>query len=367
MTTILTMRMTTEPEGNDHSLSSYWFDLPQHLIAQEPAKERSGSRCLFTRRSDSESTEGHFRDILDQLRGDEVLVYNNTRVIPARIPCQRSTGGRIEVFLLRPGDQADEWLAWLSPSRRIKPGEILQGPLVEISVVERCGSSWRIRLPKNTDLESVGEVPLPPYIRRDSESTTPLPDHIKELDRNRYQTVFANKPGAVAAPTAGLHFDKPLLDKLENLGVSRIPITLHVGPGTFKPIEAEEIKDHRVDPEWYSITAESRSALADAKSKGRPIIAVGTTSLRVLESLPHLEPGPDLQNETDLTILPGYKFRHVDGLLTNFHLPGSSLLVLVSCFHGLENTRALYKNAIEKEFRFYSYGDCMLIQPREVE
>ncbi|OUU26044.1 MAG: tRNA preQ1(34) S-adenosylmethionine ribosyltransferase-isomerase QueA [Planctomycetia bacterium TMED53] len=350
--------MEIESGENHHSLSRYDFDLPESLIAQEPASNRSGSRCIFAERGLPGHQSGHFTDLIQQLNGDELLVYNDTRVIPARIHGNRSTGGKVEIFILRPARDGHSWIAWISPSKRIKPGEVIFGPDVEITVHEREGSSWRIEWPSDISLEEIGEVPLPPYIRRDVDQ----PDR-SELDRERYQTVFAKTPGAVAAPTAGLHFDETLLDQLKARGVERCPVTLHVGPGTFKPIESEDLRDHKVDPEWFSISRESRQTLHEAQQQGRPIIAVGTTSLRVLETLEDLSPGEEIVGETDLTILPGYQFRHVDGLLTNFHLPGSSLLVLVSCFHGVENTLEIYRYAIENEFRFYSYGDCMLIKP----
>ena len=352
-------RMGTDPGESAFSLRSYQFELPDSLIAQEPAQNRSDSRCIFTLRGEKQRQLGNFPEIVDLLRGDELLVYNDTRVIPARIRAQRATGGKVEIFLLRPCQDGESWLAWISPSRRIKPGETLEGPDVAIRVHGREGSSWRVEWPAEVPLERIGEVPLPPYIQRNPEQTD-----LQSTDKERYQTVFAKTPGAVAAPTAGLHFDQPILEALAARGVQRAGVTLHVGPGTFKPIESEQLTDHRVDPEWYSISSETRTALHKARKEKRPIIAIGTTSMRVLESLPDLTPGDEIIGETDLTILPGYQFRHADGLLTNFHLPGSSLLVLVSCFHGLENTLNLYREAVENQFRFYSYGDCMLITPQ---
>jgi S-adenosylmethionine:tRNA ribosyltransferase-isomerase len=352
-------RMETDPGENLFSLHSYQFDLPDSLIAQEPAPQRSGSRCIFAVRGETQNHCGQFSEIVDRLRGDELLVYNDTRVIPARIRGQRATGGKVEIFLLRPARDGRAWLAWISPSRRIKPGEIIEGPGVEITVHGREGSSWKIEWPEEVSLEQIGEVPLPPYIQRDSAQSD-----LHAEDRERYQTVFAKTPGAVAAPTAGLHFDEAILDALEKKGIQRTGITLHVGPGTFKPIESAHLADHRVDPEWFSISSETREALFRARQEKRPIIAIGTTSMRVLESLSDLTPGDEIIGETDLTILPGHQFRNADGLLTNFHLPGSSLLVLVACFHGLENTLALYQQAIENRYRFYSYGDCMLITPQ---
>lgn len=360
------MTRTTRTDGippahnsqGDQSISSYDFSLPDHLIAQEPSSQRSSSRCFFCNRGQEGGTDSHFRDLPQYLKGNEVLVVNDTRVIPARIRCKRKSGGSVEVFLLKPLlDQ--QWQAWISPSRRIKPGEILDTSNHPLKVIDRRGSGWIIELNGEENLEQIGEVPLPPYIQRDIEDS-----RLTSIDEERYQTVFASRPGAVAAPTAGLHFDEQMIDQLKEIGVSILPITLHVGPGTFKPIEAHSIGDHRVDPEWYTVSSETRAALQQAKRNQKPIIAVGTTSLRVLESLGPITEGPDIESETDLTILPGHDFKNADGLITNFHLPRSSLLVLVSTFHGRENTLSLYHRAIESSFRFYSYGDCMAILPR---
>jgi len=227
-----------------------------------------------------------------------------------------------------------------------------------LKIIERFDRWWRVSLPAG-ELERIGEVPLPPYIER-----APLDSRLNSLDLDRYQTVYANQAGAVAAPTAGLHFTADLLSALEARGIPVIRTTLHVGPGTFTPIRAKTIEEHRVDPELFEVSSEARNQLATAKSEGRSLICVGTTSMRLIESLPDLSPGPDIEGECDLTILPGHEFRHADGLITNFHLPRSSLLVLVSAFHGRERTLAAYQHAIDSEFRFYSYGDSMVILPK---
>lgn len=338
-------------------ISSYDFELPDHLIAQQPALERSASRCIFCSRGQPGGVTSHFRNLLEYFNGDELLVVNDTRVIPARIRCRRRSGGAVEAFLLKPLDDR-RWRAWLSPARRIQPGEQLETAGPPLKVIDRSGSGWEVELGGDGNLEQIGEVPLPPYIHRDASDLQG-----QSIDRERYQTIFARTPGAVAAPTAGLHFDEPMLQAVTGAGIEVAAVTLHVGPGTFKPIEEEQICNHRVDPEWYTVSAETRTALAGARASGRPIIAVGTTSLRVLESIGPLEEGPTIESETDLTILPGHTFSNVDGLVTNFHLPRSSLLVLVSSFHGRENTLALYQQAIDSDFRFYSYGDCMAILP----
>lgn len=345
-------------------MEAYDFTLPPERIAQEPAAQRDASRALFCERGADPIEPGQFRDLPSRLRGDECFVVNDTRVIPARLRARRATGGAIEVFLLR-REEPGSWRCWLSPSRRLRDGERLEidggGPELgsaELTVVGRVGSFWRVRLDDEW-VERHGEVPLPPYIARDEG------DHrLTGLDRERYQTIFANTPGAVAAPTAGLHFTPDLREQILTLGIPIVPVTLHVGPGTFKPVTAERLEDHRVDPELYRVSAESRRQLAQARRDGRRIISVGTTSLRVLESLDALDDGEDLEGETSLTILPGHNFKHVDGLITNFHLPRSSLLVLVCAFHGESRTLAAYGQAIASGLRFYSYGDAMVILPR---
>ena len=345
--------------GDGSLISSYHFELPTRLIAQEPAPERSASRCLFCSQNSDDAVEAPFHTLVDRMVGDEILVVNDTRVLPARIRCRRQSGGAIEAFLLRPLGHG-RWQSWLSPSRRIQAGEILETSGPPLKVIERRGSGWIVDLGSEQVLEQIGEVPLPPYIERDEQD-----QRLQNLDPQRYQTIFARQPGAVAAPTAGLHFDDLLRSRLEEKGVQIVPITLYVGPGTFKPIEVDQIHQHRVDPEWYFVSEESRSALAMARADGRKIIAVGTTSLRVLESIGKIEKGPELEAETALTILPGHPFEHVDGLITNFHLPRSSLLVLVCSFLGHRRTLSHYQRAIDLGMRFYSYGDCMAILPDE--
>ncbi len=335
----------------------YHFELPAQRIAHEPSPVRGGSRALFLERGHSNLESGHFAELPSRLRGDECLIVNDTRVIPARIRARRQTGGEVEAFLLRQEGET-LWRAWLNPSRRIQPGEELMTTGASLKIIERFDRWWRVSLPAG-ELERIGEVPLPPYIER-----APLDSRLNSLDLDRYQTVYANQAGAVAAPTAGLHFTADLLSALEARGIPVIRTTLHVGPGTFTPIRAKTIEEHRVDPELFEVSSEARNQLATAKSEGRSLICVGTTSMRLIESLPDLSPGPDIEGECDLTILPGHEFRHADGLITNFHLPRSSLLVLVSAFHGRERTLAAYQHAIDSEFRFYSYGDSMVILPK---
>lgn len=342
------------------SAERFSFDLPGDLVAQEPSPARSTSRVLYLNRGVDGSEEGIFSELPRKLSGDECLVVNNTRVIPARIRCRRRSGGAVEAFLLKPLD-ATRWLCWLSPGRRIKPGEELETQGPPLRVEEKQGSCWRVELGNLDLVEEIGEVPLPPYIVRQ-----PGDHRLEDLDRERYQTVFGSRPGAVAAPTAGLHFDEQILGQLDQLGIPVVPITLHVGPGTFRPVQVKQIEDHRVDPELYEVSAASRAELAKARLDGRQIVAVGTTSLRVLESIEDLEGTDAIEGETDLTILPGHRFRNVDGLITNFHLPRSSLLMLVCAFHGQQRTLAAYRKAIEARFRFYSYGDAMVILPPRI-
>ena len=339
------------------AVDDFDYALPRELIAQEPAERRDASHAIFVERQREPGVLGVFAELVDHLCGDECLVVNDTRVIPARLRARRDTGGQVEVFLLRP--VADGvWHAWLSPSRRVRPGESLTCRGERLEVLERSGSFWHVRVGDEALVEALGEVPIPPYIVRDSHDP-----RLHGLDKERYQTIFAREPGAVAAPTAGLHFSDALLTRLAERSIPVVPVTLHVGPGTFLPMSCQHVEDHQVDPELYRISAESRARLATACKEGRRIVAVGTTSLRLLESLDTLDEGPELRSETSLTVKPGHRFRHVDGLITNFHLPRSSLLVLVSAFHGLEQTRAIYRRAVETRLRFYSYGDAMVILP----
>lgn len=349
-------------------LDLYDYELPADQIAQSPPEIRGASRALFVTRHGADSEVAPFSALIDHLVGDECLVVNDTRVIPARVRARRASGGRVEVFCLRaedpPSDRSagpEVWHAWVSPARRVHPGESLTPEADEratIEVLERCGSFWRVRFDGLELLERIGDVPVPPYIARD-----PSDAALAALDRERYQTVFADRPGAVAAPTAGLHFTPELLGRIAERGVPLVRVTLHVGPGTFQPIRASRLADHVVAPEPCSVTPEARATLAMARRDGRRVVAVGTTTVRVLESLPDLESEEAHIGEANLTILPGHTFRHVDGLVTNFHLPKSSLLVLVAAFHGRETTLAHYRRAVREGLRFYSYGDAMVILP----
>jgi S-adenosylmethionine:tRNA ribosyltransferase-isomerase len=305
------------------------YALPPELIAQRPAERRDDSRLLIYDRAGAEVRHARFSDLPAQLSG-ELVVVNDTRVLPARLRLRRESGGEAEVLLLERLNGRREWEGLARPSRKLRPGERL-GP---VELLEPLGEGrWRLRL----EGEPAGEAPLPPYI------TEPLGDP------ERYQTVYADREGSAAAPTAGLHFTPELLAKLD---VERV--TLHVGLATFRPVTVDDLVDHRMHSERYEVASEAWERIREAKR----VLAVGTTTVRVLESLAR---GAPLAGRTDLFITPGFEFRRTDALLTNFHLPGSTLLALVMAFAGAEETRRLYELAIEERYRFYSFGDAMLI------
>jgi S-adenosylmethionine:tRNA ribosyltransferase-isomerase len=305
------------------------YSLPPELIAQHPRQRRDASRLLVYERATGDVRHRFFWELPDELSG-ELVVVNDTRVVPARIRLQRPTGGEAEVLLLEPSDAPGEWEALARPTKKLRPGQRL-GP---VELIEHLGEGrWRLRLQG----EPAGEAPLPPYI------TEPL------ADPERYQTVYADREGSAAAPTAGLHFTPELLEKLD---VERV--TLHVGLDTFRPVTADDLDDHAIHSERYSVRPEAWSRI-EASDR---VLAVGTTTVRVLESL---AAGAPLQGRTDLFITPPFRFRRADALLTNFHLPGSTLLALVMAFAGREEILRLYEVAIEERYRFYSFGDAMLI------
>jgi S-adenosylmethionine:tRNA ribosyltransferase-isomerase len=343
-------------------LSLFDYHLPKALIAQQPHRRRDQSRLMVLDRSDGKVEHRRFPDILSYINPGDLLVVNNTKVFKARLLGKRATGGQAELFLVRRIDtEAGEvWEALARPSRRLKEGErICFGETETVELRSWLGQGrWRVAFGSRTARERIvarfGHVPLPQYIRRDDQPA----------DIRRYQTVFADreKTGAVAAPTAGFHFTRSLLDRLDERGVERCEITLHVGPGTFKPITAENIDDHTVDPEFAELSTEAAGQINRARGRGGRIIAVGTTSVRTLESAKivrgKVQP---LAGQVDLYIKPGHRFRLVDRMITNFHLPKSSLLVLVSAFAGRESILDAYREAIAEKYRFYSYGDAMLI------
>ena len=336
-------------------LEDFDYALPPELIAQVPARERTGSRLLHLDGRTGDLRDLLFRDIVDLVSRDDVLVLNDTRVIKARLMGRKTSGGRLEVLVERVLSP-NEVLAQMRVSH--PPGEgtriVLDGSL-EATVLERSGGFVRLRFEDCDDvlsaLERHGAVPLPPYIEHAPEAA----------DEARYQTVYAREPGAVAAPTAGLHFDEPLLETFRDRGVPIAYVTLHVGAGTFQPVRTSDLAAHQMHSEWYSVPQQTVEAIGRAWERGGRVLAVGTTTLRALETAAAsgLRAG---MGETKLFIVPGYRFRIVDRLVTNFHLPKSTLLMLVSAFGGPENVRRAYRHAIEKAYRFYSYGDAMLIE-----
>jgi S-adenosylmethionine:tRNA ribosyltransferase-isomerase len=350
------------------NLSDFDFDLPQELIAQEPPPERGLSRLLVLSRPTGAISDRQFADLPAWLRRGDLLVVNNTRVFAARLLGRRLPGGgSSECMLIRRLESVSAaceiWEALVHPGQRLKEGSLLElgrdGTIIHAEVLDkrffgrRSIKLWTEAGSLEEAIDRAGHVPLPPYIKRDDTGA----------DRNRYQTVYAEARGSIAAPTAGLHFTPELLDALAAMGVARTSITLHVGYGTFQPVRVERVEAHRMEEEFFEVTPEAADAIGRALSEGRRIVAVGTTTTRTLESLVVDEGGrvAPAAGATNLFIFPGYQFRIVSGLITNFHLPRSSLLLLVSAFAGRERTLASYRHAIEHRYRFYSYGDAMLI------
>jgi S-adenosylmethionine:tRNA ribosyltransferase-isomerase len=340
-------------------LSDFDYDLPSHLIAQEPLEERDASRLLVLDRDREAIAHRHFRDLPELLHPADLLVVNRSRVFPARLLGMRSGGGRAEVLLVRPLGE-NEWIALVRPGRRLRVGNRISIDAdFEVEIRDWHPSDGRlrhVRLRSRDDpgvmVARYGHVPLPPYIRRAD----------RPLDHERYQTVFARDDGSVAAPTAGLHFTPELLVSLSMRGIRCAEVVLHVGPGTFLPIEHEDVREHRVMPESYDLPEATCAALHETRRRGGRVIAVGTTTCRVLETAFLLNSSiKPMRGETDLTIMPGHRFGCVDALVTNFHLPRSSLLLLVSAFTGRERILGAYREAIIAGYRFYSYGDAMLI------
>src|SRR5579872_5759321 len=342
------------------------FNLPPDLIAQEPPADRSAARLLVLRRGDASITHSSIAALPDRLLPGDLVVVNDTRVFPARLIGRRvPSGGAVECLLVRPlgGSDGSDWEALMHPGQKLPPGaHVVFDGVHPISgeILERRFFGRRvIRLrsedgtPLDAAIDAIGHVPLPPYIKRDD----------RPEDRDRYQTVFAHERGSVAAPTAGLHFTPALVERLAARGVEMTSITLHVGYGTFQPVRVERVEDHRVESERYMISAQAANAINRALDDGRRVIAVGTTTTRTLEAVARDHGGrmTEASGTTDLFIYPGFQFRVLGGLLTNFHLPKSSLLMLVAAFAGLDSVRNAYHAAVAERYRFYSYGDAMLI------
>ncbi len=341
-------------------VSDFSFNLPEELIARYPKADRTGSRLMTLDGNTGQCADLSFVEIIDQLNEGDLLVFNNTRVIPARLFGQKSSGGKIEVLVERIIDQHTA-LAHIRASKSPKVGAqlTLEGT-VKATMVARHGALFELKFHGEQSvlavLEDIGHMPLPPYIDRPDEDS----------DKERYQTVYNEKPGAVAAPTAGLHFDEALLEKIKAKGIELAFVTLHVGAGTFQPVKVDEIADHIMHAEYVEVPDDVVEKINSTKVNGGRVIAVGTTSVRSLESAARAahEKGTELEafyGDTDIFITPGYEFKIVDALLTNFHLSESTLLMLVSAFAGYENIMPAYQHAITEQYRFFSYGDAMFL------
>ncbi len=341
------------------STEDFDFDLPEELIAQTPLKDRASSRLLVVNKETGDTEDKHFHDILDELQPGDALVMNNTRVLPARLYGEKpETGGHLEVLLLT-NTEGDTWETLIKPAKRAKVGTEIQfgdGRLKAV-VKEELEHGGRIIEFKYDGifleiLESLGEMPLPPYIKERLD------------DPDRYQTVYAEENGSAAAPTAGLHFTKELLEEIKAKGVHLVYLTLHVGLGTFRPVSVDNIEEHHMHSEFYRLTEEAAKQLNEVRQAGGRIVAVGTTSIRTLETIGTKFNG-EIQADsgwTDIFITPGYQFKVVEAFSTNFHLPKSTLVMLVSAFVGKDLTLAAYQHAIEEKYRFFSFGDAMFIK-----
>lgn len=335
----------------------FFYELPEELIAQKPLEPRDSSRLLALDRETGAWQDGHFRDILSFLRPGDCLVMNDSRVLPARILGQRAaTGARVELLLLTPKGE-DCWEVLAGPGRRAKPGDelVFGDGLLRAQVLEILeGGNRLVKFLYEGSfyavLDQIGQMPLPPYIHETLE------------DRERYQTVYSRELGSAAAPTAGLHFTPELLEQVRAMGVETAFVTLHVGLGTFRPVKEDEITAHKMHSEHYELSAQAADTINRTRQRGGRVIAVGTTSCRTLESVGltdgRVEPG---EGWTDIFIYPGYRFQVLDGLITNFHLPESTLIMLVSALAGYDHTMAAYRHAVEEKYRFFSFGDAMLI------
>jgi len=348
------------------------YELPPELIAQQPIVPRDHSRLLIYDRSTRRSQHRHLTDLLPHLNPGDTLAFNDSRVLRARVHALRTTGGKVEMLFLQ-RRRVKLWEALVKPSARLREGEELQlasadsprpdslagsrpyslAPGAVFSLKQNLGGGrWLVKnltsLPTEAILESAGEMPLPPYIKA------------QLTDSERYQTVYARQPGSAAAPTAGLHFTPELLERIGAAGVSLAPLTLHIGLDTFRPVGEEQLEEHEIHTESYDLPRESYEEILGTKERGGKVVAVGTTAVRVLETV-FQDPAGPLTGDTGLFIIPGYRFRAVDALLTNFHLPRSTLLALVMAFAGVPETRQIYAKAVKEKYRFFSFGDAMLI------
>ncbi len=348
------------PTGNIAAMrrQDFHFDLPEALIAQFPTGERADSRLLCLDGKSGALQDRQFRQLPELLQAGDLLVFNNTRVIPARLFARKETGGKTEILIERLMTER-EALAHVRASKSPGAGTAMvleDGTLMR--VLGRQGELFHLQLESEQSLlamlDAIGHMPLPPYIQRRDQDN----------DRERYQTVYSSVPGAVAAPTAGLHFDLDMLDRLQEMGVEKAEVTLHVGAGTFQPVRADNIADHHMHSEWLQVTEETCEKIKQTRQSGGRVIAVGTTAVRALESASASGTIASFSGDTDIFIYPGYTFKTVDAMITNFHLPESTLLMLVCAFAGYDNTLHAYQHAVQQQYRFFSYGDAMFIEGR---
>lgn len=336
-------------------VKDFHFDLPEELIASFPLEKRSSSRLLSVDGNTGVIQHGVFTDVLEMIQPGDLMIFNDTRVIPARLFGQKESGGKVEVLVERVLDDKRA-LTHVRSSRSPKPGTklVLEGG-IEAEMVARHENLFELRFDIETNLvealEQFGHMPLPPYMKREDQLS----------DRERYQTVYNKKPGAVAAPTAGLHFDDELLAKLDDKGVKRAFVTLHVGAGTFQPVKVEKIDEHVMHSEYIEVSEAVCELVKQTRAQGNKVIAVGTTSVRSLESASQTGEIEPFFGDSDIFIFPGYEFKSVDAMITNFHLPESTLLMLVSAFSGFDHIKQAYKEAVEQKYRFFSYGDAMFL------
>lgn len=336
--------------------SDFHFDLPESLIAQFPSQSRTASRLLHLQPETMHIQDLQFTDFPSLLRPNDLLVFNDTRVMPARLYAQKSTGGKVEILIERLLDDK-RVLAQVRASKSPKPDtELLLEDGTSLTVVRRVAQFFELRFNTEQDiqhiLQQVGHIPLPPYIKRND----------SEQDFSRYQTVYAKNLGAVAAPTAGLHFDDDILQQIEQQGIQTAFVTLHVGAGTFSPVRVDDISQHQMHAEWLTVSEQVCQQIRDTQQKGGRVVAIGTTSIRALESAAQSGEIQALTGDTTIFITPGYQFKVVDALLTNFHLPESTLLMLVSAFAGYEQIFKAYHHAVAQQYRFFSYGDAMFME-----
>lgn len=343
---------------NDFKTSDFYYELPEELIAQTPIKERDHSRLLVLDKETGEVEHKHFYDVINYLNEGDCLVINDTKVLPARLyGTRKDTGALIEILLLKRIDDK-KWETLVKPGKKAKSGteiifkeNLLTGRIIDVEEDGNRIIQFEYDGIFEEILDALGEMPLPPYI------------HERLEDKNRYQTIYAKNPGSAAAPTAGLHFNNELLKKIEENGVSIARLTLHVGLGTFRPVKAEYISEHKMHAEYYELTEDEAEKINEAKRKGKKVISVGTTSTRTLETIGDANGNVRAQKGwTDIFIFPGYKYKVVDSLITNFHLPESTLVMLVSALAGKEKIMNAYKIAVENKYRFFSFGDAMLIK-----